>query len=311
MTATRERAVGCLLGLACGDALGRPVGGESSAAVARRHGRVTEMRGDGARSRPAGSVTDDAALALRTARSLVDCGGFDGADLAGRVRDWVEGGPRAVDATTAAAVDHLSDGVSWKAAGEAVRDRRSAAQRASNGSLARCVPFALTHRSEPERLAAVTDAATAITHADPRCRAAGVALARLLAALLDGATGAAARQASLDLAAARDAPPAVRETLAVATETDLATLDTAGVVGTLETALHDGLTADSAADAVETAVNRGGDADTVGAVTGAVAGARLGADALPDRWFEPVDVTDEFRSLAPELLALDATSPDC
>ncbi len=41
----------------------------------------------------------------------------------------------------------------------------------------------------------------------------------------------------------------------------------------------------------------GGDADTIGAVTGALAGARFGASLLPDRWLSEIDETDEIREL--------------
>ena len=53
------------------------------------------------------------------------------------------------------------------------------------------------------------------------------------------------------------------------------------VVHSLQTALHDALSAESAEEAIITAVNRGGDTDTIGAIAGTVAGARFGASALP------------------------------
>lgn len=40
------------------------------------------------------------------------------------------------------------------------------------------------------------------------------------------------------------------------------------VIHSLQTALHDALAADSAEEAVVTAVNRGGDTDTIGAIMG-------------------------------------------
>jgi ADP-ribosyl-[dinitrogen reductase] hydrolase len=43
-----------------------------------------------------------------------------------------------------------------------------------------------------------------------------------------------------------------------------------------------------------TAVNRGGDTDTVGAVTGAIAGARSGASELPDRWVEQLQSREDI-----------------
>jgi ADP-ribosyl-[dinitrogen reductase] hydrolase len=45
----------------------------------------------------------------------------------------------------------------------------------------------------------------------------------------------------------------------------------------------------------------GDDTDTVGAVTGAVVGARFGASGLPDRWLETVERADELRALARRL----------
>jgi len=53
------------------------------------------------------------------------------------------------------------------------------------------------------------------------------------------------------------------------------------------------------------AVGPGEDTDTVAAVTGAVAGARFGASALPERWLATIDEVAELRDLATDLLALD------
>lgn len=50
-----------------------------------------------------------------------------------------------------------------------------------------------------------------------------------------------------------------------------------------------------------TAVNRGGDTDTIGAIAGAVAGARFGASQLPDRWLSAVDETEELKALVNQL----------
>lgn len=69
------------------------------------------------------------------------------------------------------------------------------------------------------------------------------------------------------------------------------------LVTTLQAGLYHGLTADTAEEAIINAVMIGGDTDTLGAVTGAVAGARFGRDALPDRWLEPVSAREELLAL--------------
>jgi hypothetical protein len=56
---------------------------------------------------------------------------------------------------------------------------------------------------------------------------------------------------------------------------------------------------------IVTAVNRGGDMDTVGAVTGAIAGARFGCDGLPDKWFDEIDYRDALPRLGPALATTD------
>jgi len=50
-----------------------------------------------------------------------------------------------------------------------------------------------------------------------------------------------------------------------------------------------------------TAVNRGGDTDTLGAVTGAIAGARFGVQELPNRWLEELEYKEDLELLGQAL----------
>jgi ADP-ribosyl-[dinitrogen reductase] hydrolase len=58
------------------------------------------------------------------------------------------------------------------------------------------------------------------------------------------------------------------------------------------------LGADSFEQALITAVNQGGDADTVGALTGALAGAYWGVDSIPIRWLDRLQNADEIHQVA-------------
>ena len=51
-------------------------------------------------------------------------------------------------------------------------------------------------------------------------------------------------------------------------------------------------------------VNLGGDADSTGAVTGAIAGAYYGYDKIPKRWLEKIHCFDELNEVAEELFKL-------
>ncbi|WP_414652122.1 ADP-ribosylglycohydrolase family protein [Halorientalis sp.] len=81
------------------------------------------------------------------------------------------------------------------------------------------------------------------------------------------------------------------------TETESRPHDSCGHAA-LKTESRSSLIVDSAEAAIVAAVNIGDDTDTVGAVTGAVAGARFGVDSLPDRWVEPLNCEAALRSLA-------------
>ena len=76
------------------------------------------------------------------------------------------------------------------------------------------------------------------------------------------------------------------------------------VLDTLSTALWAVLRSASFEDALCLTVNMGNDADTVGAVTGALAGAVYGAANIPERWLAPLLVRDRVTAVADRLAAL-------
>jgi ADP-ribosyl-[dinitrogen reductase] hydrolase len=311
-----DRAAGALLGLACGDALGRPVEFETPASIECEHGRLTEMVGEGTHGRPAGTVTDDTDLALCLARSLRESDGFDPADVAERFVAWLDADPFDVGLMTADAISELRAGTPPAEAGRTVWERRAEGSNAGNGSLMRCAPHALAYHLD-DRLVAVSRDSSAITHADPRCTWGCAALNLVLSGLLAGDDPAIAVGGAPLFIEDDEDGGAVSELLydskrAVEPGGDSAPdgLSASGyVLHTLETGLYHGLTAPDAESAIVRAVNMGDDADTVGAVTGAVAGARFGASTLPERWLAAIDETDELRSLAADLLALDPARP--
>lgn len=73
------------------------------------------------------------------------------------------------------------------------------------------------------------------------------------------------------------------------------------VLTALRVAFWAAMRADSFEQAVVDAANLGGDADTNAAVTGALAGARFGAGAIPQRWLEPLRDRDVISGVATRL----------
>ncbi len=75
------------------------------------------------------------------------------------------------------------------------------------------------------------------------------------------------------------------------------------VVDTLEAALWAAAETETFEDALVLAVNLGGDADTVGAVAGQLAGAIYGAAAIPPRWLAPLAWRQRIEDLAAALVS--------
>lgn len=297
-------ARGTLLGLACGDALGRPVEFKSPEQISQHYGTVTEMLANGTHRKPAGTVTDDTDLALCIARSLVENETFNGEDIADRFLEWYQSGPFDIGIMTADAIREYANGVSWRDAGREVWQHKSEGSNAGNGSVMRCVPHAIAFANDIKTLVQVSRESSAITHYDPRCTWGCAILNCTIAGYLRE------QERPLEDALSRvegDAPDELVETIRLVPDM-LASeqLENTGyVVHTLQTALYDALTADSPEEAIVTAVNRGGDTDTIGAVAGAVAGARFGAERLPDRWLADLQYKNDIELLAQTLATAD------
>jgi len=291
-----NRFRGVMLGIAAGDALGATVEFMSPEAIAATIGVHREIVGGGWLHLAAGEVTDDTQMALCIARSLVEKQRFDADDIAANFVEWYRSDPKDIGNTTRHALELLDAGVPWQEAGarthEAMRPRD-----ASNGSIMRCAPIALAAWRDAEMNARHSADSSRITHANPLCVDACVALNAAVAALLHGES---------DPLAAADRAAELNEVRAAIDAAAAATPDMlpAGgyVLDTLSAALWAVTAHDTPEDAIVAAVNLGNDADTTGAVAGALAGARWGAEALPARWVDALLGKDELVALADALL---------
>src|SRR5215212_6436041 len=302
----RDRYAGTLLGLACGDALGGPVEFvKRDVTAARFPTGVTEFIGGGWLDLDPGEVTDDTQQALILAESLTD-NGLDLDRLAAGLIAWFRSDPKDVGNTTRIALEALAAGAAPLDAGAealATRGKRSAA---ANGAVMRCAPVALRFRRDPDRLVRASLDSARVTHAEARASWGTVAVNQAIAHLLDGGAIADAPAAAMVGIPNRE----VRE----------ATIDAAGrqrpevraggfVLETIGASFWSLLNASSAREAVEMAVAFGDDADSTGAVTGALAGAAYGASALPQTWVETVQFRDRLEAEATRLLDLSEIGP--
>lgn len=297
---SKTNAKGVLLGLACGDALGRPVESKTQEEIAASYGTLRKMYGNGVWEQPPGTVTENTELALCTAHSLVQCDSFDPSNIATRFVDWFKNEPFDIGNTTELAIKQLQEGRTWNEAGHAVWENRIQGTTARSESAARCPPLAIAYVDSREILSVASMYCSQITHADELCSYGCAVLNLTIAGYL--------RESDQPLRDAIDwlgeEMPVELETAlsSVAAETPPSTLETTGhVVDVLQTTLYDATTANGPEEAIVSAVNRGGDTNAVGAITGALAGARFGADSLPTQWLDVIDEREELADLAVSL----------
>lgn len=312
-SSTRDRYLGCLLGLAAGDALGttlefRPPGTFEP---------ITDMVGGGPFNLRPGEWTDDTSMALCLATSLVECNGFDPKDQMARYLRWRKEGylssnGRCFDiGITVSGALHRFEQTGEPFAGSA--DPR----KAGNGSIMRLAPVPLFFAQHPVTAIARAADSSRTTHAAPTT----IDACRYLAGLLVGAVGGVPKDELLAPAYSPEpglweASPLTPEIAAIAAgsfkrKQPPAIRGTGYVVDSLEAALWAFDRSDDFRTGALLAVNLGDDADTTGAVYGQIAGAFYGADGIPAEWRAKLVMRETIESLAERLcqLATASTTP--
>lgn len=298
--AARDRAAGALVGLAVGDALG------TTLEFAERDSapRVTDLVGGGPFRLAAGQWTDDTSLALCLADSLVESGperGLDPRDLMERfVRWWKDGENSAtgrcfdIGRTTEQALARF-ERTGEPLAGSA--DPHSA----GNGSLMRLSPVAIRWRNDLSAARAAARLQSRTTHGAEEAVEACAHFAELLVEAIGGSPAdtvlrpreirSGGRVAEIAAGSFRDKP---RDEIS----------SSGYVVHTLEAALWAVSRTDSFREALVEAVNLGDDADTVGAVTGQLAGALWGRSGIPEAWLAATAWRERLEERAARLFDL-------
>ena len=266
-----ERRAGAILGLAVGDALGATYEFCSPKDVP---GGPLEVVGGGWWDLEPGETTDDTALTKAVLEGYQE--GFLDLHL---VRDamlrWQDADPKDIGNQTSKALDYLRS----HPKALSLPDDLGAQ---GNGGVMRAAPHGVMTEG-PERAGDNAWVEAALTHPSWEARASSALVASLVAYLIDGELPHKALEASWSLVGSRDEPDKrVREVLR---PLDRYEHDPSGwTIYTTRLAMRGLLGAENFRSGVERVVRLAGDADTNGAVAGALLGARFGASKIPPEW---------------------------
>ena len=299
--AIRERAIGSLLGLAVGDALG------TTLEFSRRDSkpRVTGIEGGGPFALEPGQWTDDTSMALALADSLISCDGVDEHDLMTRFVSWMEDGAYSssgrcfdIGITVRGALNRFRRG------GNPVAGSTEPMS-AGNGSLMRLAPVAIRYWDSPEARREAAARQSKTTHGAPEAVGACIGFADMLA---DAIAGRPKSEVLRDRTGERPYVGSIAGIMGGSWRGKVRSdISSSGYVAhSLEAAIWCVARTGSFAEAVLLAANLGEDADTVAAITGQLSGALYGYRAIPSDWLGQLASQGMIFGLARQLI--DATS---
>lgn len=289
----KDKFKGTLLGTFVGDALGMPVEGYSIEAIKNQFGEVREMM-EGRIGR--GTYTDDTEMMIGTAESLIECRGFNGEHMAKCfLENYHEN--KGYGGGTKKALSLIKNGEPWYKAGEKVISGGSY----GNGSAMRMAPVGILYFKDEENLKKVAHQASLITHSHVLGKEGAAIQAYAVAKAIQGDPNSPLRKEAyinnlINFAETNEYKIRL-ETIKLLMDRNVSREKVVSVLGhssvsyeSVPASIYSFLKyPDSFEEAVVYAISLGGDTDTIGAMTGAISGAFLGIEKIPERWLNQLE----------------------
>lgn len=277
---------------------------------------VCKMKGNGTHGMPTGTWSDDTSMEIALMQSLIDCQAFDYTDIMENFCRWSENGEFTatgvtfdIGGTCAWALGNFRRGVEPLECGG--RDEHSN----GNGSLMRILPVAFVCYNQDINGKAryeLVKKVSSLTHAHPVSVMGCLIYTDIVVYLLEGNlpgeayTKVRAEDYSMFSDEVREKYHRVLEDKIAAFGED--EISSSGyVVGSLEASLWCLLNTDNYKDAVLKAVNLDNDTDTIGAITGSMAGIYYGYENIPAGWIRKLKRHDYLLELCDTFAQTDIT----
>lgn len=283
-----DRALGAYLGFACGDALGATVEFMTPKQIQKRHGVHRDIIGGGWLGLEAGQVTDDTQMSLAVGQAIIDHQGWNIQAVADNFVAWLESDPPDIGNTCRRGIMRYRD------SGELFGLPRD--DDAGNGACMRNLPVVLATLNRPDYFSAWSLQQCHITHNHPLSNAATLTLGRIVSHLIN----------SQDMDTCNQEAELLITQFGEFAYSPYSGKASGYIVDTVQTVLHYFFNTDNFESCLIATVNQGGDADTNGALAGMLAGAKYGAQQIPERWLNELDerIVTQIRQQTSDLVWL-------
>jgi len=285
-----DKIKGGLYGVAVGDALGATLEFMDQQQIKQKYGQLSDIIGGGWLNLAPGEWTDDTEMTLAVAEGVLMDPYAPTFHVGERFLAWLNTSPPDVGNTISAAHLAYLNLKDWHKAALSIHDKGM--QTAGNGALMRTLPVAFMYR-EPADIYKMSMAIARLTHWDPEAGLTCFLYCLLVRDILNGTRDKLqawhnARDKFLSHTARQYAGEAESLIWLAFDEIQFRPkerLKPSGyTVDSLACALWCFFRSKSFAEALVGAVNLGGDADTIGAITGGLAGVYWGYKGIPERW---------------------------
>jgi ADP-ribosyl-[dinitrogen reductase] hydrolase len=305
----KKKYTGCLLGSAVGDALGMQTEGMSPGEIKQKFNIVFDygpgMPGTPHKKLRPGQYTDDTEQTLILARSIAESGKFDPELFSKKLVEHYKmivsrpGSNRGWGRTSLDSCKRLQSGTPWKESG---------GDSPTCGSSMRISPIGLIYPDNLEHTEKTAVDSSLPTHRHPESIAGAVAVASAVSLAITNTSPDIILTTAGSLAKKYDSLLG-NKINSIEKMRYMPELNAFSIIGT---SLMTRDVVPSAfycfsknpldfSRALITAVNAGGDTDSIAAITGAISGAYLGIDVIPKKWLDKLENRNEIESLALEL----------
>jgi len=297
------------LGSAVGDALGMQTEGMSPAEIKQRFNIVFDygpgMPGSPNEKLRPGQYTDDTEQTLILARSIVEAGKFNPVLFSKKLVEHYAmiisepGSNRGWGYTSLDSCKQLQSGISWNESG---------GDSPTCGSSMRISPIGLLYPDNSDQLERTAVESSLPTHKHPESIAGAVAVASAVSLAITNTSPDIVLRTAGSLAKKYN-PMLGNKIYSIEKMRYMPEVSAFSAIGTsimtkdvVPSAFY--CFSKNPLDfskAILSAINAGGDTDSIAAITGAVSGAYLGLDAIPKKWLDGLENREEIESLALEL----------
>ncbi|MDD2686534.1 MAG: ADP-ribosyl-[dinitrogen reductase] hydrolase [Gallionella sp.] len=269
---TTNHATAAYLGLAIGDALGSTVEFMTPREIAAKYGCHDKLIGGGWLHLKPGQVTDDTTMSLALGTSILALGKVDALAAAQAFDDWMRAKPVDIGNTVRRNL------LQFRKTGNP--EAPYSDHDAGNGAAMRVLPVALATVGQAE--AVVRAACRAQAHTTHHCKLSDAACECLILMVQAALLGADKNHLLHTYAH----PLAAQHPEFKFRATKQSSNPSGYIVDTIQAVFQSFFDTDDFRSCLIDVVNRGGDADTTGAIAGMLAGATYGLEEIPDAWLK-------------------------